>query len=352
MQLDNRNIKSLDGLRGYSILLVLLSHIGFGKIVPGGVGVTIFFFVSGFLICKLLLFELKETQKIHFFSFYVRRFFRLYPALLFFLLLVIGIHLYFNQQIYSSEVLSSLFYFMNYNMVYLRTFHSTLITSFDILWSLSIEEHFYILFPFVLVKTYKYKKLFLAISVLVCMICLAYRIHYGLVLDSKRYEYVIYHLTHTRLDSIMFGCLAAYLLYSSSGERNSFYEFISNKYVFFISVAVMGLCLITRNHFFRETFRYSLQGIALMSIVVNIIYSNLIPTFLFSGKFIVFIGRLSYSLYLFHWVSISFANQVADEFTSKWYLIVLPSTIVLSMFSYFYVEKPFVALRKKFGSNV
>lgn len=353
--LDNRNIKSLDGLRGYSILLVIISHIGFGHLVPGGFGVTIFFFVSGFLICKLLMFELNHEGKINFKSFYLRRIFRLYPALLFFVACVVGMFVFFGKKLSINELTASLFYYMNYNLVYIRTpdidpLHGV----FNILWSLSIEEHFYLFFPLILATTFTRKSTFITFSVLVLIICLVFRVYYGNTLpDFDDYENYNYHLTHTRMDSIMYGSLVAFLLYSGSKFSTTVYNIFINKGTIIISLGLIAFTLFYRDPFFRETYRYTLQGIALCSIVVNVIYDQFKGLgFLFSGKFIVFIGRLSYSLYLFHWVAVCFATYYFPRFTPNWYLIVVPMTIGLSLFSYFLVELPFVGLRKKFGSNV
>ena len=75
-------IPSLDGLRAVSIALVFLSHVGFGHVVPGGFGVTIFFFLSGYLITGILVRELAGSGSIDLLRFYARRLRRLLPALL------------------------------------------------------------------------------------------------------------------------------------------------------------------------------------------------------------------------------------------------------------------------------
>jgi len=79
---DNGVIPSLDGLRAVSISIVLVSHAGYGNVVPGGLGVTIFFFLSGYLITTLLLDERKRSGRIDIGKFYIRRAFRLFPPLI------------------------------------------------------------------------------------------------------------------------------------------------------------------------------------------------------------------------------------------------------------------------------
>jgi peptidoglycan/LPS O-acetylase OafA/YrhL len=75
-------IPSLDGIRAVSVLIVVLSHVGLGHVVPGGLGVTIFFFLSGYLITTLLLQEHARNGSIHVGRFYIRRFLRLAPPLM------------------------------------------------------------------------------------------------------------------------------------------------------------------------------------------------------------------------------------------------------------------------------
>jgi len=75
-------IPGLNGIRGISVLIVILAHMGLSNIIPGGFGVTVFFFISGFLITRLLIAENETRGRIRLKQFYMRRFIRLYPALL------------------------------------------------------------------------------------------------------------------------------------------------------------------------------------------------------------------------------------------------------------------------------
>src|ERR1700744_3779762 len=88
---SSTTIPSLDGIRAVSVLIVVLSHAGLGQVIPGGFGVTIFFFLSGFLITTLLLAEYEETGRIDIPKFYLRRVFRLMPPLIISLLIAYGL---------------------------------------------------------------------------------------------------------------------------------------------------------------------------------------------------------------------------------------------------------------------
>src|SRR4029077_12459985 len=149
---ENGAIPSLDGLRAISILIVLVSHAGYGTVVPGGLGVTIFFFLSGYLITTLLLDENKRSGRINIGKFYLRRVFRLFPPLL--VTLVIAYSLValglLDGGISWAGVLAQLLYFANYYGLFFDPGNTTAAGT-GILWSLAVEEHFYMVYPAVLV---------------------------------------------------------------------------------------------------------------------------------------------------------------------------------------------------------
>src|SRR5262245_45291874 len=154
---SNNYFPSLDGLRAISIILVVVSHLLiYSKLfttspVPGGLGVTIFFFISGFLITNLLLAEYQKSDGINLRLFYIRRVLRLYPPLLL-MMICITAFLWFTQNIISfQEINASLFYYENYFLAY----HPVYADKYGILWSLAVEEHFYLLFPFILLMCLK-----------------------------------------------------------------------------------------------------------------------------------------------------------------------------------------------------
>ena len=109
-------IPSLDGIRAISVLIVVLGHSGFDAFVPGGLGVTIFFFLSGYLITTLLLAEHVRTGRINIFNFYIRRVLRLMPPLL--ISLVIAYSLTYTKLlsggITGTGLTAQLLYFANY----------------------------------------------------------------------------------------------------------------------------------------------------------------------------------------------------------------------------------------------
>lgn len=348
----------LDGLRAISILLVLISHAGLGHIIPGGLGVTVFFFVSGFLITSLLIEERERAGKIDLYKFYLRRFWRLLPPLFFFLILSIVLILTVNHSIKIAEVLSVIFYFANYYKVlvhYVTLADYQYPSPFYILWSLAIEEHFYIIFSPLLAFTYKSKNYF-KIVVIFLFLPLVIRILiadlFPSMLRDGGYNFCA---TETRIDSIAFGCFMAYIFHSA--DFIFLKKILLNNYSLFLSVFIIFGSLLFRDLYFRETFRYSVQNISLLVVVSNIVYGSSSPIkkvkIFLSNKLMVFIGKLSYSLYLQHWLALIIVSLLIGKvgIYATWQVSYWVLTLILSLFSYFIIEKPTIAFRKKYGSN-
>jgi len=348
-------LPALDGFRGLAILVVVVSHYGLGHLIPGGFGVTLFFFISGYLITRLLLAESEKDGRIDLKSFYLRRVLRLYPALLFMVALGVGITLLRGCGFQPGQVLSTLFYYRNYYMLYGGPGSFACTRIFDITWSLAIEEHFYLFFPLLFMALYRRPALLSWVMAISIGAVLGWRLY--IVATEGLTEltvYRIYHLTDTRLDAIMFGCLVSVLLHHDRAGR--FQQFINQRAVFAGALGLLLFTFVFRDSVFRETWRYSLQGLALSVIVPATLYgpaySGLVR--LLSQPRLVFIGKLSYSLYLFHWVGVSVAENLigGERLTVPWLLTAVPLGLLLSLASYYFVEKPTAGLRKRFGSTV
>lgn len=344
-------VPSVDGLRGISILMVFIAHMGFERIVPGGLGVTIFFFISGYLITTLLIDEYNTYHNIDFKLFFTRRLLRLYPPLLFMLVLY-GIYLIVSHaNFYIAELWASLFYYENYYF-----FNHPLHTSHicKILWSLAVEEHFYLLFPPLFLILAKTPRFFVSALVFLLFIPLAFRIigtmMYGNSGDiTERYTYC---LTHTRFDSIIYGCLASLLLHLNTSE--TFAKLLNNKKIFALAFAAIIGCLFYRNEFFRNTLRYSIQGLSLLIIIPAIIKIKAYEPFkkFLSSAVLVWIGRLSYAIYLTHVIAISALSFLREGgHPILFYIAVTMLTALLSVSCHFFIEKPFARLRKRFKPN-
>lgn len=346
MKSPSAYIASLDGLRGISILIVFVAHIGFENLIPGGLGVTIFFFISGYLITNLLIDEYQQSGSVSLKLFYSRRMLRLYPPLLLMITLFVLLQHYLHRPVYQGQLFPALFYYENY--YYFYTTHRD--TTIGILWSLAVEEHFYLLFPLIFILLFRKPKALTAALVVLIFVPLVFRF-----VGASRYAYskdladaYCYLMTHTRFDAILFGCLASVLLYSKSSAL--YRTVLSNKLVFIAALLVQLLCLVLRNDLFRNTLRYTLQGMSLFILVPAIVNINSYQWInkLLSGRIIVWIGRLSYSIYLMHMMPVNYlAFLKSGGHAGLYYTAVAGATILIASFSYYVIEKPLGKLRKR-----
>lgn len=358
MELDNRYIPFLDGFRGYAILLVILGHLNIEYLYLAQFGVTLFFFVSGFLITKLLIAEFKKSQTISLKDFYLRRLFRLYPALIFFLIVTLLAVWIAQYQLVILDIVAGLFYFTNYYLVYFPpVVPDNYPLTAKILWSLSVEEHFYLIFPFLFVLLYKStNKRFLYF--LAALLVFFFSLRVGLWWKSTDIIFTInetYYTTHTRADSILYGCFAALLLYAYQHTilAKWYTRFLQMLIVPALAVIVLLLAQKYEAAWYQITLKHSLTGFLLCLVVPAFLFADARRWVvrLFTNRFIIYIGKLSYSLYLFHWVSLKFISTYYSVHNTVWYTLVIVATFLLAVISYHFIERPFLKLRRRFGSH-
>jgi peptidoglycan/LPS O-acetylase OafA/YrhL len=298
----------LDGLRGCAFTLVFLAHAGLEKVVPGGLGVTIFFFLSGYLITTLLRKEWAETGHVSLRAFYLRRAYRILPPL--YLALLVGwildaAHVPTHQASWGG-LLSVLFYFYNYAAL-IHPLHDGMPAGLSVVWSLMIEEHFYLLFPFVYLLWLKRRmspRTIVTILVWVCAAVLLWRCVLVYVLHTSLDSLFswTYAATDARFDSILWGCILAIGANPWCGDRNSFLERYCGK----LALGSLGLFLLTlviREPHFRQTLRYTLQGMALIPLFYYIVSNaERWQTTWLAWRPLRWIGWVSYTMYLFHFL--------------------------------------------------
>lgn len=327
----HKEIPSLDGWRAVAITIVFLSHAGLGKIVPGGLGVTIFFFLSGYLITTLLLKEYADSGAINIRHFYIRRVLRLTPPLL--LTLVIAYSLtylgVFRGDASWTGFFAQLFYFANYYSLFFDPGH-TIPTGTGVFWSLAVEEHFYFVFPalflFLLHKADRKKLPFYLL--LICVAVLLWRIY--LVQSPSFSTNRTYYATDTRIDSILFGCILATLQLKDAWLLKLKQPAVRITAVS-LGVVLLLLTLVVRSESFRETFRYSLQGIALMPLFFYSVNNpESFPFKILNLKLIRKIGIYSYSIYLSHELLLENADW-ASHFAILNILIALALSLVFAI---------------------
>ena len=292
-------IPSLDGVRALAVLLVFFAHSSLDKIVPGGLGVTIFFVLSGYLISTLMRIEYARSGKLDIRGFYLRRLLRLMPPLVIVVALAaLASTLSLIQgQFTPSGLFAALFYLGNYHVI-ANDFHG-LPGGLGVVWSLAIEEHFYLFYPPLAVLLLRVGRAGLSASLLalLCGLVLAWR--FWLVFHGASTDYVSM-ATDTRVDSILVGCLMALWhnpwlgkAAAPSGRRSAA--------VAMLSVAVLLGTFLYRDEVFRLTFRYTLQSVAIAALLyLAVARADHWPVRWLSARPLVYIGQVSYTIYLSH----------------------------------------------------
>jgi len=356
----------LNGVRFIAALLVIIDHTELFKSylgMPtlwansysaylGAFGVSIFFVLSGFLITYLLLEEQKEAP-IQIKHFYIRRVLRIWP--LYYLIVVLGFfivpHIGFLQvPTYSAGMGDSLGRFLlfaglsaNVAFVYLPT-----VAFANILWSVAVEEQFYLIWPHVV----KFKRTLLWIMLLLLVGYLALKFFAGEV-DSKFEELVI----RTRFSSMIIGGIGAYLLFHQSSILN----FVYNR---FLQLGLIGLfVLLLSNTLEFKSFAWiqdELISLVLCGLIINIASNRQSLVHLENPVFSYF-GKLSYGLYVYHLFAVVLTLKLLPEFLPLkvlpiWvaYTLTLGSILLLttgiSHLSYVYFESYFLRKKARFST--
>src|ERR1700736_2790764 len=347
MHKTTTSIPSLDGIRALSVALVFFSHNGLGNIVPGGLGVTIFFVLSGFLITTLMRTEYAEHGTVSFRAFYLRRFLRLTPplALITCLAVALSLTLGLGTSFTPTGLLSVLMYFSNYFVI----FHGAegQPPGLGVTWSLAVEEHYYLLFPPLALTLLRFRS---AVSsavtlALLCAIILAWRC--WLVLHGASEDRVGMG-TDTRVDAIFIGCLLAmvrnpWLEQPAAPHRTRDLGF---------AAACIGLLigtLLWRNEFFRLTFRYTLQSLSIAGLLyLAVARAHLAPFRWMNARPLVYLGAVSYTVYLAHYLVLLWAEEYVGSSGKVAVAIVTAAiTLVIAELMRRYVEAPCAALRRR-----
>lgn len=339
-------IPSLDGIRAISIALVFFAHVGFGHIIPGGFGVTVFFFLSGYLITTLLCREWDTYGSVSLMAFYQRRIVRLAPPIVI-TLLVCVLLVWFGVvqgQIDLGTISSQLFFYNNY--YYLYADNPGNVRGLGVLWSLSVEEHFYLIWPALFILIAK-QKIGIRGVILLTALILVWRIIRFKVLGSNWEE--IYLSTDTRFDSLLYGCLLALMTWKGQADR--IFPSLGKGYLVIAgALVVLAATVLIRDETFRATLRYSLQGLALMPLFYYAItYPQAYIFRILNVAPIRKIGHWSYTIYLIHFVIIrGFADNEVFDYGSPWLILTSGAlSIAFAAAVYAVAEKPLQPLRKR-----
>ena len=342
-------------LRAIAVGAVILYHaqitiFGYQLFKGGFIGVDIFFVISGYLITSIILKELVTTGYFSFKHFYERRVRRILPTLLFVMLASLPFaYIYllpiilvdFSKSILYSIAFSSNYHFYNSEQEYAN---AGLRNPFLHTWSLSVEEQYYILFPIVLLITFKYFRKYL-INILI----IGFIISLGLAeYSGKNYPFATFYFLHTRIWELLAGSILAYFEITL-GHRSKIKTL--NLIFPFIGLVLIGHSIVFMdNRTFYPSF-YTLPSIIGVCLIIWFSDKNELFTKILSTKLFVSIGLISYSLYLWHYPIFSFfvkTRFVDGGIFSK--LIIVIVIFITSIISYNFIERPFRS--KKVGFKV
>lgn len=342
---EHRSIPSLDGFRSIAVLFVFIAHAGLDFIFPGGFGVTLFFFLSGFLITTLMRIEHQKTNTVNIKHFYMRRLLRIVPPM--FITVTIAILLVVYKVIPSNtDWLAAASHYLFFTNYYGLMSSNEAITGCGPLWSLAVEEHFYLLFPLVfsyfLVKRNARHQAYWLFA-----FCAAVFVHRTIVATTGNYGWT-YLATDCRLDSIAYGCILA--LWKNPVLDEDVRKKPGSIAWFYVGVGALLFCFAFRNPFFRESFRYTIQGLALIPIFTwAILRYDQWPFKLLNNKFMKWTAAFSYTIYLVHFIVFYLVEELITK--DLWARGFISGIFILiyAYLMYILIEKPTGRMRKRYA---
>ncbi len=359
---DNMNSKKrympgLDGLRALSVLAVIAYHLNMKWAQGGLIGVAIFFVISGYLITDQILIQKQRYGRLDLKDFWIRRARRLLPAM-FCMLLFVAIWLLLldpdRLNHLQGDYLSSLFYVNNWWLIfhqvsYFESFGPP--SPIGHLWSLSIEEQFYLIWPLLLLLTHRRGKLFVMILAAAVASALAMAFLYVPGSDPSR----VYYGTDTRMFGLLIGAALAVVwpshkLNAAVSKASRF----SMDIIGSISLIALIVMMHLMNEYDASLYRGGFLGLSVLTAIVIAVLAH--PASLLAKVLglrpLKWIGVRSYSLYIWHYPVIILTNPSNQAVTPGPLLIAfqIAASFALAALSYKYVEEPLRrgSLRAKF----
>jgi len=345
---------ALDGLRGIAVLMVMLDHAGSyvwqsELLSGGGLGVDIFFVLSGFLITAILLEEWSATNRVSLKRFYLRRALRLIPALTAVLLVCTAYALYCvirSRNLAAGSgilksVLFTLLYIPNLATVYGWTNNNLLGHT----WSLGIEEQFYFVWPILLIFLLKLRLNLRRIVLIVTVGVILVVLNRIILLRAGVSTEILYLRPDTRADSLLVGCVAAILWHIGAIGRIRWSGY------FWPGVGTIAILTVL-----RPLLLYALPLVlyAVLAVSTAVVILGLIvrgrASKLCNFPPLVYTGRISYGLYLWHLPVYSLAVPLLFRWgVPPVIVVVMLFTLVflISMLSFRFIEQPFLRLKRK-----
>lgn len=330
----------LDGLRFIAVLLVMTAHwfsgdVAFIKDITGPAGVNLFFVLSGFLITGILIANKGADipPRLLLKQFYIRRFLRIFP--LFYLVVIVG------ALTFVQGAREYFFWHISYTSNYIIAWQKGGIGYYSHLWSLCVEEQFYIIFPLLIIITHKrrYLKLFYT---LIFLAVVSRSVPYLILNDPTRSLWVSYAFTPGCFDSFAIGAILAYYYrYDKEKLRRilNYKSFFLAFFVLYLICTYFGWFLFTRTLW--SVCAFWAIGVAALGKFKGLARMAL------ENRVINYLGRITYGLYVYHyfmpylfkWIGIQ------SKYNGVLYFI---GAVAIASASWFLFERPFNRLKKHF----
>jgi len=356
------HLKGLNGLRAIAALAVVISHTTLGLnnfglnptifgsdenghpkgLLLASYGVSIFFALSGFLITYLLLKEKEKINKINIKKFYIRRALRIWPLYYLYIILVLIILWYFKIP-YDKKIIP----FYIFLMANIPIIINNMLPFAGHLWSIGVEEQFYLFWPWIVKKS---QKKLLKTSIILIFALMSLKIVFWLINFKYNYSIPYIALSVTRVHIMMMGAVTALLYFSN----HKLIETFTNKGWQIFSWLIIFMVAINKFHISSLIDNEIVGFVTLIIILGQITRRNYILNL--ENPIMNFIGKISYGIYVYHPLLIfllaKFINNFHKDSIKNYlfvYSLVIFSTIFVAYISYYYFEKYFIDLKRKFA---
>ncbi|MDX2377015.1 acyltransferase [Microbacterium sp. LRZ72] len=341
-------VPSLDGLRAVAVGTVMLAHAGVPGLLGGKTGVLLFFALSGFLITSILLREAEARGTISFRRFYARRFLRLLPAMLLVIAATVVFAAIVADQATMQRTPAALLYFINWTQV-----AGADAGLFSHYWSLAVEEQFYLVWPFLLVLLFRWMGRNGVVAGALLGAAISIGVKWLVEIGPGRHAG-----TDFAADALLLGCALAAASPTWSGRLGR-----ASRVAFWPAVAAIGAALMLGNsggaataEEYAEYARiwWPISAVAATTVIAAFIYDTA-PRWvrrILSLPPIVYLGRISYGMYLWHILVLAVVSSDLNPFVGLPARLVLTFgvTIALAALSFELVEKRFLLLKRRYES--
>lgn len=346
-----RYMPGLDGLRAIAVIGIIIYHLNKKWLTGGFLGVDTFFVISGYLITSLLLKEYEETGIINLKNFWIRRIKRLLPAVLALLIIVGLATLIFepdNIVRVKHDIVTAIFYVSNWWFIAkdVNYFEQFSFMPLKHLWSLAIEEQFYLFFPAILILLLLTIKKYRNVALLFWIISLVSLLLMVIISQPHMNHSRVYFGTDTRLQTLLLGVLLAFMWppfkLKAQPPKTLRATIDTAGIVGLIFLFVLFFTVKDESDWIYNGGFYLISTMTLL-IIASVVHPATLVSKVLGNPVLVYIGKRSYSLYLWHFAVISFihSHYIDGQIPFYVYLFDIILTIALAELSYRYVETPF-----------